>query len=108
MSGVTAYAAERRARNAVSAEMSADVLGRALLEHVGRIAADVGRLRRRFAANDYDAFLFDRLAACVDAVDAMLRPTASDLVSAGVSVDAALRTVDERAMQLRSLSGEAR
>jgi hypothetical protein len=74
-----------------------------------KLAEDVGRLRRRVRDErrdgSYFAFLGDRVADHIDALDAMLEPTAAEWVAAGLSVEHALETVDERVRTLQSLLG---
>jgi hypothetical protein len=93
----------------VSVLFHQQVVADAVVEHVDLIAADVRRLRRRFASNDgwTGAYLLDRLAARLDELDAILQPGAAELVLAGFDVDEALETVDRRAATLRRLLGEA-
>jgi hypothetical protein len=70
-----------------------------------KLAADVGRLRRHLDAESYGGFLAARVADHVNSLDCMLEPTAGELYAAGLSVEEALGTVDERAETLRRLLG---
>jgi hypothetical protein len=82
----------------------------ALLGRVERIAADVGRLRRRFASNDAawtGAWLADRLAEDVESLDGMLGASAGELVQEGDDDVDALRSVERRQREVRRLLGEA-
>ena len=72
------------------------------------LAADLGRLRRRLEPGSYAADLAERIAGHVDSLDAMLAPTAAELVKAGVSVEDALEAVDGRSHALRRMLGEVR
>lgn len=87
----------------------------ALFSRVDAIAADVGRLRRRFASNP-DAwtggYIADRIAGNLQTLDAMMRPTAAELVAWTFpgdeeAVEAALEVVDKRDEDLRRLLGDA-
>ena len=73
------------------------------------LAADVGRLRRRLRDesrdNPYTAFVAGRVAAHVDVLVHMHEATAGDLYRAGLPIDHALDTVDERAEALEQLLG---
>jgi hypothetical protein len=87
------------------------------LARLDALAADVGRLRRRYASST-DAragtFFLDLIAGHVQALDALLRPTAAKVYAANlwlcgdeqVSVTAALADADARTRHLRSLLGE--
>jgi hypothetical protein len=86
---------------------------RATASRVDALAADVGRLRRHLDGESYSAFLAGRIADHVETLDAILEPTAADLVNAltkfGVedeeAVLEALATVDGRCRELRALLG---
>lgn len=80
----------------------------ALLEAAERLAADVGRIRRRFASNEGAwsvAWLADRLAEQVESLDCMLSASAGELVREGDEVDDALRSVGRRQALIRRLLG---
>ena len=66
------------------------------LDRVALIAEDLGRLRRM----GVEGHVLDRLAAHLDTLDSMLRPTAADLVRRGMLSSEALRTVDRERSQL--------
>jgi hypothetical protein len=78
-----------------------------LLARLDELAEDVGRLRRRLDGSL--KHLADRLAAAVEILDAVLYPTASELVAAlewtptAKDVDAALEVRDARTRSLRRL-----
>jgi hypothetical protein len=57
------------------------------------LADALGRLRRRHPKG-YDRVLVDRAVASLDVLDALLEPTAAELVTAGWDVDVALEYVD--------------
>lgn len=77
------------------------------LARVGRLAVDVGRLRRLVEPDGYAGFLGERIANEVEVLDAMFRPTAAELYLAGVPIADALATVDrERQELLRTLGAE--
>jgi hypothetical protein len=71
-----------------------------------RIADSISRLRRRHPDPlSYDRLLADRIAASLDSLDAMLEPTAADLVGAGFDVDEALGHVDRQRDRLYARMG---
>jgi hypothetical protein len=76
----------------------------AFLFQVEEAARDISRLRRR-VTSDYDSHLVERLADRVEALDAVIWPTAGELVRDGLPVDNALARVDARAFELRRLLG---
>jgi hypothetical protein len=81
-----------------------------VLSRLDSLARDVGRLRRM---SDGENWTLERIADHVDALDAMLSPTAGEryrdnLACCGyeqVSVEAALRDTKDRAWQLRDMLG---
>lgn len=73
---------------------------RALLCQIDVLADTVGRLRRR-NEDEYAEVLLERASFAVDALDAMLRPTAAELVRLGVQPPQALEHVDGQARKLR-------
>ena len=86
----------------------------AFMDRVEALAADVGRLRRRLAGDEYGSYLVDRLALHVEVLDAFLWATAGEIYQANIcvcgdedeSVAAALEDVDDRARRFRALLGE--
>jgi hypothetical protein len=71
-----------------------------------RLAEDVRRLRRHVdEAESSLAHLVDRMAFCVDVLDAIVRPTAGELCRWGITPAAAVELVDRRAARMRSLLG---
>jgi hypothetical protein len=70
------------------------------------LADDVGHLRRHLASlvdgydGTYTAHLVERIAVHVDTLDSLVRPTAGELVKAGVPVDEALVAVDRHRAEL--------
>ncbi len=91
--------------------------GPALLARLEALAADVGRLRRRFASNDdawTGAYVVDRIAQHVECLDSWFSATAADIYSEnlihGASEDEAVAhafaVVDKRARHIRGLLGE--
>jgi hypothetical protein len=82
------------------------VSGDVVLDRVTLLADDVGRLRRRLPPDTlYTGWLVERLGDHVDVLDAMLRPTAGELVAAGVPVKEALHQVDQDRARLRQRLG---
>ena len=81
--------------------------GRAFTVQLAELAADLGRIRRRLNGDEYGSHLVDRAAGRVHTIDALLWPTAAELVATGDTPHAALATVDARTRQLASLLGEA-
>lgn len=90
---------------------------RAFVATLEALAADVGRLRRRFASNEAawtGPFVVDRIALLVDGLDAQLQPTAGELyreriadgLDDGRAVASALGVVDARARRMRELLRE--
>lgn len=77
----------------------------AALYQLGRLAADVGRLRRRLAEPGYDRDLLGAIAARIETLLALFEETAAELVRAGVDVETALATVERRAREARLLLG---
>jgi hypothetical protein len=77
----------------------------ALLYRINALAGDLGQLRR---AGSSPAYLVDRIAAHIESLDVMCRPTAADLLRAwdSDSPEKALRLTDRRSAQLRRLMGE--
>lgn len=78
-----------------------DHQARAVVGAIDELATDVGRLQRRCEPETSLAHLAHRLAVGVDLLDAMLQPSASELVAAGADVDEALELVDRRAREIR-------
>jgi hypothetical protein len=85
-----------------------------LFARLDELAADVGRLQRH--SSPEFACLVDRIAAHIEALDAMFHPTAAELFPllraecAGdeeLAVEEALRLVDARVTRLRRLLGVA-
>lgn len=84
-----------------------------LRRRIDSLALDVGRLRRHLDAETYGSFLAERVADHVDALDALLEPTAADYcrgnLAFGLSdeeaVAEALETVDDRCRELSALLG---
>jgi hypothetical protein len=77
-----------------------------VIDRLDAIAADLGRLRRRFDSNSAAwtrTFIVDRLAEHVETLDCMLHVSAGELVQQGLAVDAALEAVDARSARLRRL-----
>jgi hypothetical protein len=99
---------------AVTLQGSAGVVRDAFAYQLERIAADVGRLRRRHCADDYTGHLLDRIGGSVDTLDTLIRPRASEIYRANLwecgdedeSVKAALEDVDARVRDIRTLLGE--
>jgi hypothetical protein len=96
----------------VNADDLVDLLGpeeptgnRAPLGRLWEAAGDVGRLGRYAEPGSSLQHLADRLACHVLTLDAMLRPTAADLVRAGFEVDQALEHVDRHVARLHSRMG---
>jgi hypothetical protein len=87
---------------------------RAILDRVDLLAADIGRLRRRSCRSDESwpgGYLVDRLAANLQSLDLMLRPSAAELAAGaapgdGIAVTEAIAAVDARARELARLLGE--
>lgn len=73
--------------------------------HRDRLADALGRLRRRYDVDEYDHILADRAAASLVSIDALVAPTAADLVRAGWAVDQALEEVDRHYAQLARRMG---
>jgi hypothetical protein len=81
-------------------------------------AADVGRLRRRFASNGgwTGLYLVERLGHRLETIDAILQPDAAELyrealavcTEDGLAVEEALATVDARAKWFLRLLGDRR
>lgn len=77
------------------------------------LAADVGRLRRRFASNEdawTGSYIADRIAGNVEALHCIITPSAGELVAWTApgdeeAVEEAVRLVDEWWRQLRSRLG---
>jgi hypothetical protein len=67
--------------------------------HRDRLANTIRTLRRR----NYSGA--DNLAASLDSIDALLEPTAGDLVRTGWDVDEALKFVDRHVRELHSRMG---
>jgi hypothetical protein len=68
------------------------------------IAKGVGRLRRQLGSDNYAV---ERLAASAATLDALVRPTAGELVRrAGLSVEDALDLTDEAARAFDARAGE--
>jgi hypothetical protein len=78
---------------------------------IAELAADVGRLRRRFASNENgwtSAYIADRMAGHVEALHCLATPSAAELVAWTApgdedAIDEAIQIVDERWRRLRSL-----
>jgi hypothetical protein len=85
-----------------------------ILDVVDELARDVGTLRRRFASNGdawTGAYIADRLAANIEAVDVMLQPSAAELAAIVApgdpdAIDAALEHVARRSRELRRQLGK--
>lgn len=77
-----------------------------VLDLVDRLAGDVGRARRRVDAESSLMFTIDRVAGGLELLDAMLRPSAGELVRRGMPVDDAIELVDRRAGTLAGLLGK--
>lgn len=77
----------------------------AVLDLVDRIAADVGRARRRVDRKSSLAFTLDRIAASMEGLDSMVRASAGELHRRGVPVDEAVAIVDQEGSQLRTALG---
>jgi hypothetical protein len=74
--------------------------------HRDRLADSLRLLRQRHQdATDYDRILADRAAASLEALDALLEPSAGELVRAGWTTDDALARVDQHVTQLRQRMG---
>jgi hypothetical protein len=82
-------------------------LARAFLAQVEALAVDAARLRRR-VDGDYSVHLVERVGDRVECLDALVQPTAGELVRDGLPVDEALGRVDARAAELRRLLGRRR
>ena len=89
-----------------------------LLELVEGLAADVGRLRRRFASNGdawSGSYVADRVAGHVETLDAWFHASAAEIYRDDVfggateeeAVQHALAVVDKRARTIRGLLGES-
>ncbi len=81
-------------------------LATAFVYQLEELAADVGRLRRRVNGDEYAAHLVDRIGGRVENLDAILWPTAGELVDDGYAIDAAFARVDRRHRQIQTLVGE--
>lgn len=86
----------------------------ALRDCLDELAADVGRLQRRFASNpDWTGvYVANRIAGHVEALVLMVEPTAAELAASYAPGDdeaiiEAIRVVDARWRRLRSLLGRA-
>lgn len=95
--------------------MNAPIPERALLDCVEALAADVGRLRRRVSGDPQSSLthLVDRLAAGVQWLDLLLRPSAAEIAASWApgdddAIDEAIRIVDARNRELRGLLGVGR
>jgi hypothetical protein len=73
-----------------------------LIASVEAIGDLTGRLNRA-----HPGFLVDRLAARVETLDAMIRPTAADRYRRGLKIEQALAEVDAEARALRRRMGFA-
>jgi len=94
-------------RSPMPSRVAANIGGTRLrVRRVDLLAADVGRLRRRLDADTYDGFLAWRVAEHVDALAALLEPTAAELYRESGDIDAVLEHVDSRDRELRSLLGD--
>ncbi len=84
-----------------------------LRRRLDTVALDVGRLRRHLVSDTYAAFLVDRCANHLGALDTLLQPTAADYCRGNIhfglsdeeAVAEALATVDARDRDLRALLG---
>ena len=76
-------------------------------EHQRNEAANAVRIlrRRRPDEFDFDRIQADKVAKALEAIDALLEPTAGDLVRAGWDVDEALEYADTHAEALRRRMG---
>jgi hypothetical protein len=80
---------------------------------IAELARDVGYLRRRFASNETawsGAYLADRIAAQVERLDVIARPSAAQLIAwtypgDDETIEAALDQVDCDRARIRSLLG---
>lgn len=82
----------------------------ALKYQIEHIAADVGRLRRRFVSNDgwSGLYIVERIAHGLETVDGILHADAAELVRVhDFTVDQALAAVDRRRATFRRLLGES-
>jgi hypothetical protein len=91
------------------------ILHGALEIQMDRIAGDLGRLHKHLAGmvEDYPgthtAYLVERISNAVESIDAMVNPTAAELVEEGLSVEEAFAEVNrQRAALLRTLGREQR
>lgn len=85
----------------MSVQIESWYTARALLCQIDTLADSVGRLRRRTVEDEYAAHLLERASLAVHALDAILRPTAAELVQAGLTPDQAITEVDASAHKLR-------
>jgi hypothetical protein len=84
----------------MSAQQTSWFTARATLAQIDVLADSIGRLRRH-VEGDYTQHLLDRASLAVEALDAILRPTAAEFVRAGLPPAAALAEVDTQARKLR-------
>lgn len=91
----------------------------ALRMQLERAAADVGRLRRRFASNEHSwsgLYLVERIALALETVDAILHADAAELQREffcicgddDLATEEALAVIDRRVTEFRRLLGERR
>lgn len=79
-------------------------------ERILELAADVGRLRRRLEPDSSCAHLAARIACHVESLDAMLRPSAGEIVAwtypdDAATVEAVLEVTAAHCDRLRGLLG---
>lgn len=86
----------------MSVQLDSWFTARAVLSQIDVLADTVGRLRRHTPEGAYAEHLLDRASVAVDALDAILRPTAGELVRAGLTPPQAVERVDtdRRRLQL--------
>jgi len=83
---------------------------RAQLNRIDELAADIGRLRRRLDPESSSYWLGERIANHVESLDAMLRPSAGELVAWTApgnhdAITAALQAVDNDRRRIQALLG---